>query len=271
MAALVCKMCGGEMEIAVGVTVCTCDYCGSTQTVPSVDDEKKVKLFDRANKLRISCEFDRAYAVYESIVNEFSSEAEAYWGLVLCKYGIEYVDDPKTGVKIPTCHRSSFVSVFDDENFELVMENADDEARGVYREQAAQIEEIRKGIIEKSNNEEPYDIFICYKESDKDGNRTVDSVLAQDMYNTLTKEGYKVFFARITLEKKLGTEYEPIIFSALHSSKVMLAVGTSYDYFHAVWVRNEWSRYLKLIEAGEQKTLIPCYKDINPYDMPKEF
>ena len=52
-------------------------------------------------------------------------EAEAYWGLVLCKYGIEYVDDPATGKKIPTCHRSSFDSIMEDSDFEQALENAD--------------------------------------------------------------------------------------------------------------------------------------------------
>ena len=271
MAILNCKMCGGELNITAGVSVCECEYCGSRQTVPSINDEKKTKLYERANKLRSSCEFDRAYSVYESIIDEFGDEAEAYWGLILCKYGIEYVDDPKTGKKIPTCHRSSYECVLDDEAFEMVMESASSEARAVYREQAIEIEEIRKGIIELSSKEEPYDIFICYKESDEKGERTIDSVLAQDIYTALTKEGYRVFFAKITLESKIGSEYEPLIFSALHSARVMLAIGTSYDYYHAVWVRNEWSRYLKMIAAGEKKTLVPCYKDISPYDLPKEF
>lgn len=30
-------------------------------------------------------------------------------------------------------------------------------------------------------------------------------------------------------------------------------------------------RFLGLIEKGEKKTLIPCYKGIDAYDMPKEF
>lgn len=32
-----------------------------------------------------------------------------------------------------------------------------------------------------------------------------------------------------------------------------------------------WSRFLGLIEKGEKKTLIPCYKGIDVYDMPREF
>ncbi len=182
------------MEIQEGLTVAECEYCGSKQTLPNVDDEKKLNLFQRANRLRFGCEFDKAAGVYESIVADFPEEAESYWGLVLCKYGIEYVDDPATAKKIPTCHRSSFDSVMDDTNFELVMEYADAVARSVYREEAKAIEELRKGIIEVSGKEEPYDIFICYKETDENGERTIDSVLAQDVYDALCEKRLSCVF-----------------------------------------------------------------------------
>ena len=271
MAIIKCKMCGGDLVIEQGNSVAECEYCGTMQTVPNVDDEKKVTLFARANRLRANNEFDKASGIYESIVADFPEESEAYWGLVLCKYGIEYVDDPATAKKIPTCHRSSFESVMDDNNFELTLEYADVVARKVYREEAKQIEEIRKGIIEVSSKEEPYDIFICYKETDENGDRTIDSVLAQDIYDALDEKGYRTFFARITLEDKLGQEYEPYIFAALNSAKIMLAVGTDYEYYNAVWVKNEWSRFLKLMATDKSKHLIPCYKNIDAYDMPKEF
>lgn len=268
---LKCKMCGGTLDVQEGMTVCECEYCGSKQTIPNLDDEKKIKLYERANKLRFNNEFDKAYSVYQDIANDYSDDAEAYWGLLLCKYGIEYVEDPATHNRIPTCHRSSFESIMDDSDFEMVMENADSISRSLYREEAKKIEEIRKGIIEVSSKEEPYDIFICYKETAEDGQRTIDSVLAQDVYTELTNKGYKVFFSRITLEDKLGQEYEPYIFAALNSAKIMLAFGTSYDYYNAVWVKNEWSRYLQLMAKDSSKHLIPCYKNIDAYDMPKEF
>lgn len=271
MAVFKCKMCGGQLDIQEEQTVIECEYCGTKQTVPVLDDEKKVSLFSRANKLRAACDFDKAFSVYESIVAEYENEAEGYWGLILCKYGIEYVDDPASSKKVPTCHRTSFDSVLDDPNFDLVMENADGIARKVYRDEAKQIESLRTKIIELSSKEEPYDIFICYKETAEDGDRTIDSVIAQDVYTQLTDKGYKVFFSRITLEDKLGQEYEPYIFSALNSAKVMLVFGTDYEYFNAVWVKNEWSRYLKLMEKDNKKVLIPCYKEIDAYDMPKEF
>jgi len=271
MAVIKCKMCGDDLVLIEGQNVMECQSCFCRQTVPSADNEKKLNMFASANKLRAACEFDRAAGVYDAIRAEFPSEAEAYWGLVLCKYGIEYVDDPATGRKVPTCHRVSYDSVMEDANLDLALDCADVVARKVYREEAKQLEKIREGILAVSSNEKPYDIFICYKETDANGDRTLDSVLAQDLYTALTEKGYRVFFSRITLQSKLGEAYEPYIFAALNSAKVMLAVGTDPEYYSAVWVKNEWSRYLKICAADKSRHLIPCYKDMDAYDMPREF
>ena len=266
-----CKMCGGDLDFEPGSTVCECEYCGSKQTIPSADNEKKTNLFNRANRLRMNSEFDKASGVYEQIVAEFPEEAEAYWGLCLCAYGIEYVDDPATGSKIPTCHRTLPTSIMEDNNFEQAFDYADPVARKVYREEAKNIDRIQKDILSIAQNETPYDVFICYKETAEDGSRTEDSVLAQDVYEALTAKGLKVFFSRITLEDKLGTQYEPYIYAALSSAKVMLAFGTTYEYYDAVWVKNEWSRFLGMMKADKRKALIPCFKVLDAYDMPKEF
>ncbi len=271
MAIFKCKMCGGDLNIEPNLNVIECEYCGTTQTVPTVDNEKKINLFNRANRLRFNSEFDKAAGIYESIIAEFPEEAEAYWGLCLCNYGIEYVDDPATAKKVPTCHRASFEKLSDNENFNLAMEYADVIAQKVYRDEAREIERIMENILSISKDEKPYDVFICYKETDEKGGRTIDSVLAQDIYDALTSKGLKVFFARITLEDKLGQMYEPYIFAALNSAKVMLSVGTKYEHFHAVWVKNEWSRFLKLMAKDKSKILIPCYKDMDAYDLPDEF
>lgn len=271
MTVLKCKMCGGDLAVTENEKVVECEYCGSSQTIPDANNEKKVNLFNRANRLRMASEFDKAAGIYESIIAEFPDEAEAYWGLCLCRYGIEYVDDPTTERKIPTCHRASFDKMRKDENYEASLEYADVSARIVYEDQAKEIDRIMGEILSISKNEEPYDIFICYKETDNAGARTPDSVLAQDIYDALSAKGYRVFFARITLEDKLGLQYEPYIFAALHSAKVMLAVGTDYEYFNAVWVKNEWSRFIKMAATDKSKILIPCYKNMDPYDMPDEF
>ena len=266
-----CKMCGGALEISKNQFVATCEYCGTKQTLPKLDNEKKLALFSRANNLRIKSEFDKAAGIYESIIAEFRDEAEAYWGLVLCKYGIEYVDDGK-GSRVPTCHRTLPLSVMDDDDFQQACENADITAKTVYRDEAKAIDKIQKKILNIALSEEPYDIFICYKETDDiTGSRTEDSLIAQDIYTELLKDGYRVFFARDSLREVAGAEYEPYIYAALSSAKIMLAIGTKHDYYDAVWVKNEWSRFISMMSDDLSKVLIPCFKNMDAYDMPKEF
>lgn len=266
-----CKMCGGTLEINNNESVATCEYCGTKQTLPKLDDDRRANLYDRANHFRRNNEFDKAMGIYEQILNEDNTDAEAYWSLVLCRYGIEYVEDPSSHKRIPTVNRAQYTSIFDDDNYKSALQYSDGYQRNIYEEEAKAINEIQKGILAISSQEEPFDVFICYKETDSNGRRTPDSVLATELYHELCKEGFKVFFARITLEDKLGTAYEPYIFAALNSAKVMVVLGTNQEYFNAVWVKNEWSRYLSLIKNGAKKMLIPAYKDMDPYDLPEEF
>lgn len=268
---LKCKMCGGQLEFGEEETVCTCEYCGTEQTIPRLDSERKAGLYDRANHLRRNNEFDKAEEIYEQILNEDPADSEAYWGLVLCRYGVEYVEDTQNNKRVPTINRMQPISVYADGNYKSAIQCADMRQKKVYEEEAGVIDEIQKKIRVISEQEEPYDVFICYKEADDMGRRTPDSVLANDLYHQLAQENLRVFFARITLEDKIGQEYEPYIYSALMSAKVMVVLGTKPEYFKAVWVKNEWSRYLALIKNGEKKVLIPAYKDMDPYDLPEEF
>lgn len=267
-----CKMCGGTIEFTPGDTVGICDSCGTKQTLPRLGDDRRANLYERANHFRRNNEYDKAADVYEQILNEDTADAEAYWSLVLCRYGIEYVEDPATHKRVPTVNCAQFTSIFDDDNYKSAIRYADDHQCAIYEAEANAINEIQKGILAISQKEEPFDIFICYKETDQNGRRTQDSVLANDLYHQLTNEGFKVFFSRITLEDKLGTAYEPYIFAALNSAKVMVVLGTKQEYFNAVWVKNEWRRYLSLVkQSGGKKVLIPAYRDMDPYDLPEEF
>ena len=65
MAIFRCKMCGGDLQVVEGTSYCTCDSCGTTQTIPTVQEVGLKNLFNRANVLRMKAEFDRAAEIYE--------------------------------------------------------------------------------------------------------------------------------------------------------------------------------------------------------------
>ncbi len=271
MAVFKCKMCGGSLNVQENMTVIECDYCGTKQTIPNTDDEVLQNLYNRANNLRLKSEFDKAAELYEKIVEQDDTQAEAHWGIVLCKYGIEYVKETATGKRVPTCHRTLYEAVTQCIDYQAAIKHADTHQKYIYEAEAKAIDDIQRNILKIVNEEEPFDVFICYKETDASGNRTIDSTFANDIYYQLTQQGYKVFYAAITLEDKLGHEYEPYIFAALNSAKVMLVLGTKLEYFNGVWVKNEWSRFLNLMKSDRTKMLIPCYRDMDAYELPEEF
>ena len=125
-------MCGAPLNIVEGKRVVVCEYCESEQTIPGMDDEKKVRMYDRANTYRLENEFDKASTLYESIVLDEPDQVEAYWGLCLCKYGVRYEEDPYTKKRIPTCIRKIYNSILDDENYLNVIKKSDNISKEIY-------------------------------------------------------------------------------------------------------------------------------------------
>lgn len=265
--ALSCQCCGAPLKL--GNSVCTCDYCGTTNIV-SGSTGKYIDLLNRANKLRQQCEFDRAFRVYDEILAENGSFVDVLWAQTLCEYGIEYVQDPTSGRYMPTLHRIKDESILNADSFNEAVSMADDAQKAELKNAAMEIAKIQDDYLNIAAGEKPYDVFICYKETDDETEkRTEDSDIALKLYKKLESYGLKVFFSRITLQDKLGVNYEPYIFAALKSATVMTVIGTKPEYFSAVWVRNEWSRFYKLRELNDRKLMLFACNDVE--DLPPVF
>lgn len=266
-----CKMCGGDMTVDRSTGIAVCDYCGTKQTLPQFTDESSELLYNRGNSYLMQNEFDKAENIFNQLLSINPQDAEIYWDLVMCRYGVTFVKDSKSGQYIPTCNRTHYLPIFQDENYKNAIKFSFGDKKEYYQSNAKTIDNIQKGIIAVSKKEKPFDIFISYKETNQDGSRTKDSIEAQKLYEKLTAQGYKVFFSRITLEDKAGTQYEPYIYAALSSSKVMLTVCSLRENIESAWVKNEWSRFLTLRQKDPSKTLIPLYFDMSKENLPEEF
>lgn len=265
----VCKTCGGPVNRVGNYYVC--EYCRNKWEIDSGND---VHAVDRANAwsaLRDG-DFEKAAELFENIIVKEANNHEAYWGRALALAGIVYVTDMNENKKVPTCNNITEDSFINNKDVKNAISLAPFDISAGYKQQAEYIEKVRIEWLEKASKEPAYDVFISFKDSDRENGieRTQDSIDAQDLYNALVAEGYKVFFSRISLRDKIAEQYEPYIYNAIKTAKVMIVFGEKAEYFSSVWIKNEWSRFKTRIEKGEKhkNSLVVVYKNMNPGDLP---
>lgn len=263
-----CNICGALYQYVAGRW--KCPGCGAYKP-EELSNEEETLLYNAATRLRVQ-DFIEAEELYFDIIQKYPKQHEAYWGYVCSRYGVKLEVD-FDGKQIPTCCFPSIESFTKDKYFKKAVECAPSEMATWYKEQASYIERVRAEWIEKAKKETPYDIFISYKDSDKENgiDRTEDSVNALELYNHLARQGYNVFYSRESLRDKIGEKYEPYIFQALKTSKTMIVYASSVEYINSTWVKNEWHRYLKQIEFGEKRegSLLVVCDGFSPSELPK--
>ena len=263
----ICNSCGGEYDYHHGRWVCR--SCGSYKP-ETITNEEVTLLYTAFQKLRLS-EFYEAELDFDDIIHRYPENPNAYWGRLMARYGIKYEQD-FDGRMIPTCYAASIESVMNDGDYQKALQYADAESKAYYTCQAEYMERVRCEWVEKAQKEKPYDIFICYKDSDLANGivRTEDSIAAQDLYIHLTNQGYRVFYSHESLRDKVGEKYEPYIFNALSTAKVMLVYGSKPEYITSTWLKNEWTRYEKRIQAGvkDPNSLLVACEGFSPSELP---
>lgn len=264
----ICNNCGSDYIYRNGRWVC--QACGAYKP-EEISNEEVTLLYTASQALRLA-DFDVAERDFDDIIQKYPQNPNGYWGRLMAKYGIKYEDD-YDGRKIPTCYATSIESVSADPDYQKAIQYADPETKAYYKQQVEYIERVRKEWVEKARKEKPYDIFICYKDSDLANGieRTQDSIAAQDLYIHLTNKGYRVFYSHESLRDKVGEKYEPYIFSALSTAKVMLVYGSKSEYITSTWLKNEWTRYEKRIKLGEKhpESLLVACDGFSPAELPK--
>jgi len=116
-----------------------------------------------------------------------------------------------------------------------------------------------------------YDVFISFKNSDSNGNKTKDSTIAERLYYFLKDKGLSVFFSNIELESKGVDNYSKYINDALKSSTFLIAVGCSQENLESKWVCYEWDSFLNAILSGrkpKEAKVFVFFQDMNLNELP---
>lgn len=106
------------------------------------------------------------------------------------------------------------------------------------------------------------EVYICYTESDAQGRRTKDSIIAEELYQKLESKKIHTFYERRSASALIHDDLQAANYQALYHAKIILIVGASADYFeHLMQKYNEYF---------SEKTVIPVYTDIRPEQLPPE-
>lgn len=268
-----CNSCGSyEIEIKPHSRLGKCKSCGANVILPDLENHEILALLDEAFIARTSLKFADAFTIYSFIIQKCPDELAAYDGILLSKYGIIYEYSREKDGWVATSRVYNPKSIFDDFYYKYFINNChNDEERNAFIERANEIDKLQKAYAYQLKNEKDYDVFISFK-SKINGKSTEDALIARELYDELTdKLGLRVFMSDMTLKERVVEEYEPIIYKALHTSKVFILVGTSKDNIESPWVKNEWIRFLDRISCHEdvdRKSFIPVFKYMDPSDMP---
>lgn len=254
-----CKHCGCDMEITNGMDIIECPECNAVQIVPEPNVEKKISLYNLANRLRMMGEFSKAQSIYEAIAQKFD-EPEAYFGLCLTKYGVLYDgEDLNTSI-------INYNSIYNDEDYLAACDIATDSQLDVITIEADMIEESQNRLKEIAGKGKDSDILILVN----DENRKNDSYLiAKEIYEVLKAEGKKVFFPTHALKNLEGDEKEAALYKAISSAKLLILFATNPTRLNDKRVIDPLNRYKEFVNIDSQNhKIVPCFQNIPEDKMP---
>lgn len=288
MISLKCTVCGGDMipNGEVGV----CDSCGRKVALAGLTDDRKIENRNRANEARLKQDYSAAERAWSRIVADEPDSPEAHWNLAISRYGVDYIWDDLTGEFYPAMNRVQFEKFTDDPDYRAAVRYADENGLVYYMEEGQRLEELRERLLTLVKDEQGYDVFLCggsqmasgwnsaapggSQGNSKDAQAVLGSGFDGDYMAEIDRElsakGLRVFYGREALAGIPKQEQEPYIFSALYTSRVMILFGSAAEQLSELSVKNEWSRYLALMEQDDRKYLIPAYAHMRPEFFPDE-
>lgn len=256
MSTLKCSNCGGNLQFINNEYGYICDSCGCHKDVGSVSNDD-ADIINLANSKRIDdYKFEDALNLCRQLLAKDPKNQEANWCALLAEYQIIYLQNDEQKY-VPTFLNPEAVQPMSKSQYYLSL-------NAKYRQEADAIEDMRQHVLEESKTITDYDVFISYKQHDKSNMETDESAWADELYKKLSKQ-YKgaklrVFLDKVSLDES-NAGWEPHIYAALRSAKVLVLLGSSLDNINSTWVKNEWKRFITykkpIIVIGQKSNVDP--------------
>ena len=198
-----CKTCGTLLDGLVASAtngLVECPACFNVWTIPRKETSPAALSFLRMGEHDLDTgKFDDALSAYKKAAELDPKEPEAYFGIALAFFKIQYlkVEPTKEGEKLrlqPICHQVSRTKFTESKNYLNALKLASPEQRAEYEKKGKEIDYILSEFAQLEKSGVDYDCFLCVKVSGENG-PTEDSKDADYIYNLLQAKGYKPFYS----------------------------------------------------------------------------
>lgn len=253
---MTCKNCGAEIIENQAIDgVIECEYCFSRYTMPKKSASPAALEFMRIGEHDLDTgRFEDAYIAYEKAAKIDESEPEAQFGMALSLFKVQYIKDEINSRLQAICHELTEKKFQDDSRYLSALRLATEAQKKEYRKKAEEIDYIRGKFVELKKSGLDFDCFLCVKVTDERGEKTEDSKDADYIYDLLRDRGFKPFYSERNIRNRTGADYEAMILYALYSSETMLVISRNEEYLRTPWVKNEYTRFLRLLHDSEKES-----------------
>ena len=162
-----CETCGGPLEYEGDGTHARCPYCGNNYNFGGGMNYSLSLALSRAGAMRLGCDFEGAALEYKLITDRNPDCAEAWWGLALCNYGVEYIPSAEGG-RLPTFRKLLKTGMLADEYYQRAVACAADEQAQSYRAKAEEIERLQSEAAARMQWGRRCDVFICCRRGERE-------------------------------------------------------------------------------------------------------
>lgn len=213
---LACGICGGEVSLDMEGVNGVCLGCGNTAMYPKSD----VKRLNRITYLRNNFYFEKAAAYAAELIEENPEDSEAYWAMLLCRYGISYVRTGSTRRPVCRINPIGLPPVKDDENYKRALYYATEDTQQNYENLANEIDECVLAAQGAVENAKEYSVFVLSRLDE-----TADNDLeGEKLYIRFSENlNFDVFYIPESLKEADEVDKAALISAAISKSKILIA------------------------------------------------
>lgn len=268
-----CNVCKGKLNEA-GFGKYKCPWCGNeyreqdflTDEANIIADIDTYSLLKKArDSIELDYDFSKSLKFSQNVLERDPFSQEANWLALLAENQIIYLQND-SGEYVPSFLQPEKSSVKRCKYYSAL--------NSQFKADAEKVEKVRLEAVAEYERIKPYDVFISYRQHELDGAETKEAVWARDIYTEL-KTNPKTKHLNVFFDQKCLTGsnagWEPHIYSAVHSAKCMIILGSSLKNINSRWVRNEWKRFLAFKSRGEKKDyIVLADESVNPLLLDEE-